>query len=110
MASSTSNLVDNLTDGTHKIKWKYFGCFPKYKRVKGNLIIYKCLSSNKCYSKKLNEELKDKFKNTLCFLTITSIIFFLLLKKMFSPINIWIIGKSLMKQHYLKKKENFIAT
>ena len=32
-----------------------------------NLIIYKCLSCNKCYSKKLNEELKRKFKNTFKF-------------------------------------------
>ena len=67
MAISISNLVDNLADGIHKIKCKNFGCFPKYKRVKGNLIIYKCLSCNKCYPKKLNEELKDKFKNTLKF-------------------------------------------
>ena len=36
-------------------------------RVKGNLIIYKCLSCNKCYSKNLNEEIKKKFKNTFKF-------------------------------------------
>ena len=55
MASSLSNLIDNLTERIHKIKCKGWDCFLEYKRVKGNLIIYKCLSCNKCYSKKLNE-------------------------------------------------------
>ena len=41
MASSLSNLVDNLTEGNHKIKCKGCGCFLEYERVKGNLIIYK---------------------------------------------------------------------
>ena len=67
MTSSLSDLVDNLTEGIHKIKCKGCGCFLKYKRVKGNSIMYKCLSCNKCYSKKLNEELKKKFKNTFTF-------------------------------------------
>ena len=67
MASSLSNLVDNQTEGIDKIKWKGCGCFLEYKCVKGNLIIYKCLSCNKCYSKKLNEELKRNFKNTFTF-------------------------------------------
>ena len=44
MASSLSNLVDNLTEGIHKIKCKDCGYFLEYKRVKGNLIIYECLS------------------------------------------------------------------
>ena len=55
MASSLPNLIDNLTERIHKIKCKGWDCFLEYKRVKGNLIIYKCLSCNKCYSKKLNE-------------------------------------------------------
>ena len=45
-ARSSSNLVDNLTGAIHKNKCKFCGCFIEYKRVKGNLIIYKCLSCN----------------------------------------------------------------
>ena len=67
MTSWLSNLVDNLTEEIHKIKCNGCGCFPEYKRVKGSLIIYKCLSCKKCYSKKLNEKLKKKFKNTFKF-------------------------------------------
>ena len=52
MASSLSNLVDNLMEGIHKIKWKHCGCFLEYKRVEINLIIYECLSCNEFYSKK----------------------------------------------------------
>ena len=67
MASSFSNLVDNLTELVNKIKCKGCGCFLEYKRFNGNLITYKCLSCNKCCSKKLIEELKKKFKNTFMF-------------------------------------------
>ena len=64
MASSLLNLVDNLTEGTHETNCKSCGCFLEYKQVKKNLIIYKCLSCNKSYSKKLNEELKKILNNT----------------------------------------------
>ena len=37
MASSLSNLVDNLTERIHKVKCKGCGCFLEYKR---NLIIH----------------------------------------------------------------------
>ena len=39
--------------------------FLKYENVKGNLIKYKCLSSNNGYSIKLDEELEKEFKKTL---------------------------------------------
>ena len=58
MASSLSNLVDNLTKANHKIKCKDYGCFVEYESVKDNLIKYKCLSSNKDYSNKLDEKSK----------------------------------------------------
>ena len=61
MASSSSNFVDNLTERIHKIKCNGCGCFLEYKRVKGNLTIYKFSS------KKFNEKLKKKFKNTFKF-------------------------------------------
>ena len=56
MGSSLSNLVDNLAEGIYKIKFKDYDCFLKYKSVKGNLIKCKCLSCNKDYSNKLDEE------------------------------------------------------
>ena len=42
MASSLSNLVDNLAEGIYKIKCKDCDCFLKYESVKDNLIKYKC--------------------------------------------------------------------
>ena len=47
-ASLLSNLLDTLTEGIHKIKCKSCVFFLEYKPVKGNFIIYKCLSWNKC--------------------------------------------------------------
>ena len=40
MASSLSNLVDNLAEGTHKTRCKDFDCFLEYENVKNNLIRY----------------------------------------------------------------------
>ena len=57
MATSLSNLVDNLTEGIHKIKCKDCDCFLEYKSVKDNLIKNECLSSNKNYSNKIDREL-----------------------------------------------------
>ena len=44
MATSLSNLVDNLTIGIHKIECKDCDCFHKYESVKDNFVKYKCLS------------------------------------------------------------------
>ena len=49
MASSLSNLVDNLSKGIHKIKCKYFSFFLEYKRIEDDLIIYECLSCDEFY-------------------------------------------------------------
>ena len=81
MASLLSNLVHNLTEGIHKIKCKYCDCFLEYKRIKGNLIIYKCLSCNRCYSRKSDGELKEKFENTFKFSNNDINKFILLLRK-----------------------------
>ena len=62
MATSLSNLVDNLTEGIHKIKCKDNDCFLEYESVKDNFIKYKCFSCNKDYSNKIDEELKKRFK------------------------------------------------
>ena len=50
IATSLSNLVDNLADGTYKTKCKCCDCFIEYERVKGSLIKYDCLSYNKDHS------------------------------------------------------------
>ena len=57
MASSLSNLVDNLGKGIHKIKCKDCDCFVAFESIKNNFINYKCLSYKKDYSDKLNEKL-----------------------------------------------------
>ena len=49
------------------------------------MIIYKCLSCNKCYWKKLNEELKTKLKNTFKFSNTDINKFILLLRKDIYP-------------------------
>ena len=41
MTTSLSNLVDNLSDGIHKIKCKDCDCFLEYESVQDNLIKYK---------------------------------------------------------------------
>ena len=59
--------MDDLTEGIQEIKCKDCDCFLEYESVKDNLIKYKCLSCNKSYSNKIDEELKKQFKNTFKF-------------------------------------------
>ena len=65
--TSSSNHLDNLTEGIHKIKCKDCDCFVECEGVKDNLVKYKCLLCNKDYSSKIAEELKKRFKNTFKF-------------------------------------------
>ena len=81
MPTSLSNLVDNLTEGIHKIKCKDWDCFLEYESVKYTLIKYKCLSCNKNYSNKIHEELKKRFNNTFKFPNNDINKFILLLRK-----------------------------
>ena len=109
MASSLSNLVDNLTEGIYKIKCKDCDCFLECQSVKDNSIMDKRLSCNKNYYNQLDEELKKKFKNTFKFSSNDINKSILLLRKGVILMNILMIGKSLMKKQYLKKK-NFLVT
>ena len=59
MASSLSNLVNNLAEGIYKIKGKDYDSFLKYESGSDNLINHKYLSCNKSQSKKIDEELKS---------------------------------------------------
>ena len=83
MASSLSNLVDNLAEGIHKVKCKDFDYFLEYESVKDNLIKYKFLSSNKDYSNMLEENFKKPFKNTFQFLIMISMNLFCCYEKLF---------------------------
>ena len=67
MASSLSNLVNNLGEVIHQIKFRDCNCFLEYESVKDNLIKYKCLTCNKDYSISADEKLKKSFKNTFKF-------------------------------------------
>ena len=81
MASSSSNLAANLTERIHKIKCKDCDCFLEYESVRDKLIKYKCLSCNKDYSNKINEEFKKRFKSTFKFSNNDINKFILLLRK-----------------------------
>ena len=67
MATSLSNLVDNLTEEIHKIKCKYCDYFLEYESVKDTSIKHECLFCNKDWSKKIDEELEKQFKNAFKF-------------------------------------------
>ena len=81
MAVSSSNLVDKLVGGIHKVKCKDWDCFFEYENVKENPIKHKCLSCNKIYSNKIDEELKKIFKNSFKFSNNNNNKFTLLLRK-----------------------------
>ena len=97
MASSLSNLVNNLAEGFHKIKCKYgyndkkcetfrikykhSNCFHEYASVKDDLIEYKCLCCNNNYQKKFDENLRKSFIDTYKFFHQDINKFILLLRK-----------------------------
>ena len=76
MARSLPNLVNNLSEGIHRIKckyqhndkkcetcrinYKYCHCFLEYANLKDDLIEYKCLRRNKNYQHKFNGKLKER--------------------------------------------------
>ena len=93
MASSLSNLVNNLSEGIHITKCKYeYGnkkcetcgikykscdCFLEYTNFNDNLTEYKCFCCNKNY-----QQFDEKYINTIKSITISFIIFQDLLKTM----------------------------
>ena len=83
-----------------KIKCKYF---LEYKNFKDNLIKRKCLCCSKNYQN-FDENLKKKFLYTFKFSNHDIKKFILLLQKVFTLVNIWMIGENSMKRCYLKKK------
>ena len=84
MVTLLLNIFANLTEGIHKIKCKDCDWKDKdleYESVKDNLIKYKSLSYNQGYSSKINQELKQKFKNNFKFSDSDINKFILLLRK-----------------------------
>ena len=94
MASSLSNLVNNRSEGIHRIKCKfghndkacgikyeYCDFFLEYTNFKDNLIEYKCLCFNKNYQEKFDEKLKERFFNTYKFSKYDNKKFILLLQE-----------------------------
>ena len=77
MTSLLSNLANNLSEGVHRIKYKYgdddkkcetgwikykyCDCFFQYINFKDNLIEYNCLRCNKHYQRKVDKKLKEQF-------------------------------------------------
>ena len=96
MASSLSNLANNLSEGIQRIKckfrhdvknvkrgcnYKYSDCFLEYTNFKDDLIEYKCLRCNKNYQRKSDKKLKEQFFNTCKFSNPDKNKFILLLQK-----------------------------
>ena len=101
MASSLSNLVNNLSEGIHRIKskyghddkkcdtcrikYKYCKCFLECTNFKDDLIEYKCLCCNKNYQQKFDEKLKKRFFNIYKISNHDNNKFILLLRKDVNP-------------------------
>ena len=97
MTSSLSNLVNNLSEGIHRIKckfghddkkcetcrinYKYCDCFLEHTNSKDKLIEYTCLCYNKNHQLKFNEKLRERFFNTYKFSNHDNNKFILLLRK-----------------------------
>ena len=113
MASTLSSLVNNLADRIHKINCKYehddrkcetcritstdCNCFLEYINFKDYLEEQRCLCCNNNYQKRFDENLKKRFFLIHAnFLTMISIRQFYCWEKVFTHMNIWVIGKNLM--------------
>ena len=85
ITTSLRKLVDNFSEVIHKVKRKECRCSFKYESVKNNFMECKCLSCNKYYQEKLNEELKKKSEDTFRFFDNDINKFMLLLRKVVYP-------------------------
>ena len=102
MASSLSTLINNLSEGIHKINCKYGHDDKKYKTCGVTYEVCDCFLEY--------ENFKDDLikYNILC-CNIASISLFHCCEKVFILTNTWIIGQNSMKDQYLKN-EIFIVT
>ena len=108
MATSLSKLVDNLTDNIHNdkcIKCKSNLCFV---RAINEKLIFKCIDCEKEYEKEFNKEVIERFANTYKFCDNDLDKFIMLLRKVFTHMNILMNGINLMKK-YCQVKNHFIV-
>ena len=104
MASSLSNLLDNLSEGIHKIKCTNSNkCYNEYTNFKDVLIEFKCLCCNKNYQKRFDENLKKKFANTYKFAIQYINKLISLLQKSFYPHEYIDHERNSMRHHYQKR-------
>ena len=75
-----------------------------YMKTKDEKLIFRGFSCKKNYEKDFNKDLIQRFANIYEFCNGDLNKFILLLRKGVYRMNIWIVGKNLMKHHYLTKK------
>ena len=80
---------------TCEIKCEHCECYLEYTNVKNDLIVYKCLSYNRNYQKRMIKTLKKRFANTHKISSHDINKFILLLRKC------W---ENFTKHRYMKKK------
>ena len=111
MASSLTNLFNNLSEGVHKIKCKfehddercetcgirckYCNCFLEYTIFNDDLIEYKCFCCNKNYQHKFDKKLKERFFNTY---------------KIFNHENVFLLQKHIFLYEYMDDWAQFNET
>ena len=88
MAMPLSKLINNLSEGLHDNKCLDCESCLDYIKTKNEKLILKCFNCKQYYAKGFNKEFIERFASTYEF---------------------WIIGKDLMKYHYLIKNP-FIVT
>ena len=104
MASSLSNLIDNLAKGIQKIIWKDINRLLDCEIVNDNLTNYKCLSCHKNYSSMIDEKSKMILKNTFKFLIVILINLIYYGGKLFILMNIWSGNFLLYRQTCFSRK------
>ena len=109
MSMHLSKLIDNLSEGIHINKCDDCESCLDYIKNKNEKLIFKCFICKQYYEKDFNKELIKRFASTYEFCNKDHNKFILLLRKGSILTNIWIIGKDLMKRHYLIKNL-FIVT
>ena len=90
---------------------KYTDCKScnEYISAKDTPLIFKFLECNKNHNKEFNEDLIKRFACAYEFRYKDFNKFIMLLKRMFILMNMWILGKDLMKYYYLIKKIFIVA-
>ena len=98
--------IDDRTCKTCLIKYKDCDCFLEYSNFKDDLIEHKCLSCKRNYQKMFDENLKKRFLRQTVFVIMMWISLFLYCEKVFTLINIWMIGKK-FNETSLPETEDF---